>query len=145
MEALPCQHYAYLSKYKYGFDVSPLRPINALGFHLLDSEPNKGCGVQVSSRWYPKDAYSYHNLAKAYAAVGKIDNAIDNQATALELAENMTTWHQKQLRKKLDGIKRERVSGNNTNGVCIYLFEVSVISAWSPMVPATSPSLNTCF
>lgn len=97
------QHYEYLSKQKYGFEVSPKSSINKFGFYLLHSSQNDGINVfKEMVKRYPDDAYSHHNLARAYAQIGKFSQAIKNQKMAVELADKMQTWHKKRQRKFLD-------------------------------------------
>lgn len=97
------KHYKYLSKHKYGFEVSPKNSINSLGFYLLNSSQNDGINVlKEMIKRYPDDAYSYHNLARAYAQIGKLDQAIKYQKEAVNLADKMQTWHKKKQRKFLD-------------------------------------------
>lgn len=97
------QHYQYLSKQKYGFEVSPKNSINNLGHYLLKSVEKDGINVfkEMVNR-YPKDAYSHHNLARAYAQTGKYKLAVKHQEDAVEIADNMATWHKKRQRKFLD-------------------------------------------
>lgn len=96
------KHYEYLSKEKYGFEVSPKNSINAYGFYLLNSSPDKGVSVfkEMINR-YPDDAYSYHNIARAYAQLGNFEQAINYQKKAVVLADKMLTWHKKTQRKFL--------------------------------------------
>ncbi len=96
------RHFKYLSKQKYGFEVSPKNSINQLGFYLLDVDQTKGLSVlQQSLELYPNDAYSYHNLAKAYAKLGNYLLAVKYQKSAVLIADNMLTWHKKRHRKFL--------------------------------------------
>lgn len=96
------EHFNYLSQQKYGFEVSPKNSINKLGFYLLDLDQAKGLSVlQQSLELYPDDAYSYHNLAKAYAKLGNYLLAVKYQKSAVVIADNMRTWHKKRQRKFL--------------------------------------------
>jgi len=96
------EHYDYLSQHKYGFDVSPKFSINALGFYLLDTSSQDGLKVfKEMVRRYPKDAYSHHNLARAYEKLGDFISAVKHQKDAVKLADNMLTWHKKRHRRFL--------------------------------------------
>ncbi|WP_371372281.1 tetratricopeptide repeat protein [Thalassotalea aquiviva] len=97
------RHYNYLSKQKYGFEVSPKTSINNLGFYLLENLPEKGIRVfKEMVKRYPTDAYSHHNLARAYAEIGDYDTAVKYQSHAVKIADNMLTWHQKRHRRFLE-------------------------------------------
>lgn len=96
-------HYDYLSSQKYGFSVSPKNSIKQLGNALLVSEPSEGIKVfQQLQQHYPDDAYSYHDLAQAYASTGNYAMAAAQQRLAVERAANMAGWHQKRISKALD-------------------------------------------
>lgn len=96
------QHYDYLSTQKYGFDVSPQNSINQLGFHLLESSPDKGLKVLSQNiNLFPKKVNSHHNLAKAYIQIGNYEKAVYHQDNAVKIADNMPTWYQKRHRKIL--------------------------------------------
>ena len=97
------QHYDYLSKQKYGFEVSPKRSINNLGHYLIEKSPEQGLEIfkDMLSR-YPNDAYSHHNLAEAYAQIGNYSNAVKHQKGAVKIADNMLTWHKKRHRRFLE-------------------------------------------
>ncbi|GAP76612.1 hypothetical protein W04_3173 [Pseudoalteromonas sp. SW0106-04] len=97
------QHYDYLSKQKYGFDVSPKKSINNLGFYLLERAPEEGLKIFAEMvKRYPLDAYSHHNLAKAYAKMGDYDTAVKYQKDAVKIADTMLTWHKKRHRRFLE-------------------------------------------
>ena len=97
------QHYEYLSKQKYGFEVSPKNSINKLGSYLLNLSKKDGVGIFKNMvKRYPDDAYSHHNLASAYAQIGDFKQAIKHQKDAVELADKMQTWHKKRHRNFLD-------------------------------------------
>lgn len=95
-------HFDYLSKQKYGFKVSPKNSIDNLGFYLLNYQQEKGIAVfQKRIEMYADDAYSHHNLAKAYAQLGNYSLAVKYQNEAVVIADNMSTWHKKRHRKFL--------------------------------------------
>ena len=101
-------HYQWLSKEKYGFEVSPKRSIKNLGLHRLEQSPNAGIKVFEEMRQhYPKDAYSYYYLAKAFASKGELQTAIKHQETAAELAKSMATWHQKRMQRFLEQYQKQ--------------------------------------
>ena len=96
------KHYKFLSEQKYGFDVSPKNSINALGFHLLKTSQPDGLKIfKEMVQRYPEDAYSHHNLAKAYVALNDLEKAIIHQKNAAQLADKMLTWHKKRHRRFL--------------------------------------------
>lgn len=96
------QHYKYLSKDKYGFEVSPKHSINALGFYLLETAQQDGINIfKDMVHRYPKDAYSHHNLASVYAKWGNYEVALKHQKDAVKLADDMMTWHKKRHRRFL--------------------------------------------
>ena len=105
------EHYDYLSKHKYGFEVSPKKSINKLSFHLLNTSPNDAISLLKSMvQHYPNDAYSHHNLARAYVQLGNIEQAIKHQKNAVKLADNMLTWHKKRHHKFLnDYIEQNKI------------------------------------
>jgi hypothetical protein len=94
------QHYQYLSKQKYGFEISPKNSINNLGFYLLKSAEKAGINEEMVYR-YPNDAYSHHNLARAYAQTDNYKLAVKHQQNAVKIADNMATWHKKRQGKFL--------------------------------------------
>lgn len=97
------QHYEYLSKQKYGFEVSPKISINKLGFYLLNLSKKDGIDIfKDMVKRYPDDVYSHHNLARAYAQTDDLEQAIKHQKDAVELADKMQTWHKKRHRNFLD-------------------------------------------
>lgn len=96
------EHYDYLSKEKYGFEVSPKNSLKQLGFHLLAS--SKSAGLKVLTQiveLYPNDVNSHHNLAKAYAQLNDFIKAIAHQKDAVKISDQMQTWYQKRHRKIL--------------------------------------------
>lgn len=96
-------HYKELSAKKYGFEVSPKRSIETLGFALLDSHPKEGlAALKENIRLFPKDAYTHHALARAYDQLGNLDKAIQHQYKANELAKSMLTWHAKRQKRILE-------------------------------------------
>ena len=102
------QHYEYLSKQKYGFEVSPKNSINKLGSYLLNLSKNDGISIfKDMVKRYPEDAYSHHNLASAYDQIGNLKQAIKHQKNAVELADKMQTWHRKRHRNFLDEYKHK--------------------------------------
>ncbi len=106
------EHYEYLSKQKYGFEVSPKNSINKLGFYLLNLSKNDGIDIfKDMVKRYPDDAYSHHNLARAYAQINDLEHAIKHQKDAVELADKMQTWHKKRHRNFLD----EYIHKNNSS------------------------------
>lgn len=97
------KHYEYLSKQKYGFEISPKGSINNLGFYLLESSPQDAIKVfRDMVKRYPNDAYSHHHLARAYAKLGDYDTAVKYQGDAVKIADNMLTWHKKRHRRFLE-------------------------------------------
>ena len=97
------KHYEYLSKQKYGFEVSPKRSINNLGFYLLESSPQDAIKVfRDMVKRYPSDAYSHHHLARAYAQIGDYGAAVKYQGNAVKIADSMLTWHKKRHRRFLE-------------------------------------------
>ena len=104
-------HYKDLSANKYGFEVSPKRSIESLGFALLATQPTQGIAVlKENIALYPSDAYTHHALAKAYDQLGDIGNAIKYQTKAAKLAENMLTWHQKRQQRYLQQYQAKQVN-----------------------------------
>jgi putative esterase len=96
-------HYKALSEHKYGFEVSPKRSIETLGFSLLPTLPEQGIAVlKENIRLFPKDAYTHHALARAYDQLGNLDKAIEHQYKANELAQSMLTWHAKRQKRTLE-------------------------------------------
>lgn len=96
------QHYDYLSKEKYGFDVSPKHSLNQLGFHLLTK--SKSAGLKVLKQvveLYPNDINSHHNLAKAYAQLNIFSKAVEHQENAVEMSEQLQSWYKKRHRRLL--------------------------------------------
>lgn len=90
------KHYQHLSSDKYGFEVSPKRSINSLAKHLMTQSENDGLAIlKEMIKRYPNDAYAFHNLANAYAELGKYTQAVKYQKIAAELSDSMLTWHQK--------------------------------------------------
>lgn len=97
------QHYDYLSKQKYGFEVSPKDSINQLGFYLLESSQEEGIKVLAqNTRLFPNNVTSHHNLAKAYAQIGNFEKAVHHQKNTVKISDNMRTWYQKRHRRILD-------------------------------------------
>ncbi|WP_286264906.1 hypothetical protein [Thalassotalea atypica] len=95
-------HYKDLSENKYGFDVSPKRSIETLGFSLLKKSPEQGLNVlKESVNSFPEDAYAYHAVARAYEQLGDLVNAVKYQTKAAALGKNMLSWHQKRQQKFL--------------------------------------------
>lgn len=106
-------HYEYLSKSKYGFEISPSLSIEKLAFYQLAISPDKGLEVlQDNLRLYPDDTNSHHNLAKAYAILGDYKSAVLHQQQAVKLTETMLTWHQKRQQKFLDEYKQKLTMTN---------------------------------
>lgn len=106
-------HYQTLSEKKYGFEVSPKRSIETLGFSLLEHNPKKGLKVlKENISLFPEDAYTHHALARAYDQLGNIDKAIEHQKQANELAKSMLTWHSKRQQRYLDEYTAKRKSLN---------------------------------
>lgn len=96
------KHYAWLSREKYGFEVSPKFSIRNLAYHLLKTDSENGIETfKELVNLYPKDAYSFHYLADAYAHTGNYNEALKHQKIAVEMSGSMLTWHQKNLRKSL--------------------------------------------
>jgi tetratricopeptide (TPR) repeat protein len=96
------KHYDFLSKEKYGFEVSPKKSINNLGFYLLKQSKDEGLVIfKEMLKRYPNDAYSHHNLANAYNKLGNTQLAIFHQKNAVLHAKTLQTWHQKRHSKIL--------------------------------------------
>lgn len=94
------KHYKVLSQEKYGFEVSPKMSIERLGSYLIKQSPKQG--IEVLKQYvalYPDYAYSHHALAKGYAEIGLLEQAISQQKQAVELSKSMFTWHQKRQQK----------------------------------------------
>ena len=97
------EHYQYLSRDKYGFEVSPKPSIRKRGEYLLQKEPSKGIEIfKALLKLYPEDPYSYHELAKAYASSAQLEQAIKYQKQAVERSSNMATWHQNKIKQTLE-------------------------------------------
>jgi tetratricopeptide (TPR) repeat protein len=96
-------YYAKLSKQKYGFIVSAEGSLSALAKSFVKTEPAKALGIYIkTTELYPDSAYAYSSLAKAYAAQGDIQKAIDAQSVAVEKSKSMILWHQNKHQQYLD-------------------------------------------
>ena len=108
------RHYQYLSEQKYGFEVSPKRSLTNLGNSQLDHSLRDGLAVfNVIAKRYPDDAYSYHNIAKAYARYGHYEQAITFQQQAVDLTSSITNWHSKRHRAFLNDYKSAQADATN--------------------------------
>ena len=89
-------HYRYLSEKKYGFEVSPERSIETLGFALIERDKDVGIAVlKKNLDLNPDDAYAAHVLARAYVQLEDYENAVLYQTIASEKAQTMLDWHKK--------------------------------------------------
>lgn len=105
-------HYQYLSKEKYGFEVSPQRSIKALAKHLLSHDPQRAISIlQKNAQDYADDAYAHHALANALASTGNYQAAVQHQSTAAELSQDMLTWHTKRMHRYLEEYQAHLTAG----------------------------------
>ncbi|MBL4630805.1 MAG: hypothetical protein JKY14_06450 [Paraglaciecola sp.] len=102
------KHYKYLSKEKYGFEVSPKKSIENRGLYLLKNSHEQGIILlKEATELFPDDAYSYHNLARGYAEIGDYENAVLQQKIAVSKSKTMLTWHRNRMFEFLDTFTRE--------------------------------------
>ena len=83
------EHYKKLSK-KYGYEIiTPEYTINRLGYnYLANNDMNEAILVfQENIKRFPSSANVYDSLGEAYEKNGQFDEAKDNYAKAVELAE----------------------------------------------------------
>lgn len=100
------EHFAYLSKYKYGFDVSPAASIRGLGEHQLTHSPGQALiTFKTYAELYPDSAYSYHYLAQAYLANKDVNKALESQKQAVAMSQSMLSWHKKHIAKQMAKIE----------------------------------------
>ena len=96
------KHYDWLSKEKYGFEVSPLFSLRNRGDYLLPKHPQQAITFfQKLQQHYPNRAYVTYYLANAYAVTGNLNKAVALQQQAVEQSKGMLTWHQKRLQSYL--------------------------------------------
>lgn len=101
-------HYEWLSKEKYGFEVSPFFSLRNRGNFLLESEPTQAISLFEKMReLYSDDAYAIYYFAKAYATTGDFKKAVALQKKAVQLSKNMLTWHQKRHMKYLQKFQEQ--------------------------------------
>lgn len=112
------KHYEKLSSKKYGFHVSPKASITKLGFYLLAKEPKSAIAVfNKLQKKYPDDAYSFHNLARAYSQIGDYGNAVKYQTDAVKLSQKMLMWHQKRHKRFLQQYQAQAEALNGSKGI----------------------------
>ncbi|MGB3725558.1 MAG: esterase [Glaciecola sp.] len=102
------KHYEWLSKDKYGFQVSPFFSLRNRGNYLLESEPQQAISLfEKMKNLYPDDAYAIYYLANAHSTNGDFAKAITLQKEAVQMSENMLTWHQKRHKKYLQSFQEQ--------------------------------------
>jgi len=103
-------HYQYLSKDKFGFNVSALSSLRALGFAQLESHPQQAITtLKLAVKEYPESAFSYAALAKAYFKLEKFEQAVNTQEIAVEKSQSLIPWHQRKQQQYLDEYKAKLV------------------------------------
>jgi len=89
-------HYKYLSKEKFGFEVSAQSSLKLLGFSLLEKKPNKALKVlSMAIKEYPESTFAYSALAKAHFQLAQFKKAILFQKIAVEKSKKLIPWHQR--------------------------------------------------
>ncbi|MCC2618257.1 hypothetical protein LJ739_18515 [Aestuariibacter halophilus] len=96
------EHYAMLSRDKYGFEVSPQTSLARRGAYLLSIDPKQAIAfLRTNQQRFPKDLTAVHTLADAYATLGQYEQAIEWQTQAVQLAQSQLTWYQRFHQQKL--------------------------------------------
>ena len=101
-------YYKRISDKKYGFNISAEGSLKALAKSLMTSEAQKALSIyQKTVELYPDSAYALSSLAKVYADMGDINEAIKYQIQAVEKSKTMMAWHQNKHKQYLDEFKSQ--------------------------------------
>ncbi|MDO6444548.1 esterase [Colwellia sp. 1_MG-2023] len=88
-------YYGKISQKKYGFSVSAEGSLKTLAKSVMEKDSQKGLAIyQKTAELYPESAYALSSLAKAYADLDDIHNAIKYQTLAVEKSKSLIQWHQ---------------------------------------------------
>lgn len=105
------EYYERISEKKYGFKVSAEGSLKALAKSVTEKDSQKGLNIyQKIAELYPESAYALSALAKAYADINDIDQAIKYQTLAVDKSKSMIIWHQKKHQKYLEQYQESLVN-----------------------------------
>jgi len=101
------KHYQYLSKEKFGFEISAQSSLTALGLSLVQTDADKAIDVLLTSiKAYPDSTFAYSALAKAYFQLNLFENAIKYQTIAVAKSKSLIPWHQRKQQSYLEQYQR---------------------------------------